>query len=198
MNIVKSSKSVVGAFVFATGFFVASAPASAAFTFSDVTFTTNSITFTIDGDMVGHVDPNSQSDQFSIRMLGDIYSGPASGYTPNIWSRSPFDNKTFQGGNLYNSTNTVPYSWNRFDSSLASAVASSVTATVSWSENWLNASALDTRLEFVWGNGHDDSRKTVMATYRARAGAVPEPATLAFLGFGLAALGFARRRKQSA
>jgi hypothetical protein len=185
---------------------VASNSAHAVFIFSDVSYTANSVTFTIDGDMTGYAAPTS-TNQFSLGFQGDIWAGPTTGtnYTPNSWSSSVFDNRTItNNGNLYDNPTTNPYAWTWYNTGLAGATANLRTITVSWTQNWLNAAALNPIISFMWGNGNDTQiANTILAAIDPNdtpvVTQVPEPATLGFFSLALAGLGLQsrRRRKQS-
>ena len=195
----------------ALGTLVASSAAHAVFIFSDVSYTANSVTFTIDGDMSGYATPD-YADQFSLDFHGDIWGGPVSGtnYTPNGWSASVFDNRgILTTGNLYDDTSTNPYSWTRFNATLAGATAIARTVTVAWSQNWLNTGASNPIINFLWGNGNDSfASPTLLGSIDLNAApapnpgpepsstAVPEPSMLVLFGSGFVLLGAMRRRKR--
>lgn len=165
--------------------------ANAAFVFSDVSYTSNSVSFTIDGDMSGYTTPISHSNQFSIVYDGDIFSG--TGYRHNTWSTSLFDNKNFaRSGNT--GSWAFDYTWSEYaGGSLVDAVATNRAITVLFSKHYLNETATNPLISFVWGNG-GQSDYTVLGS--ANLSPVPVPAA-AWL-FGTALLGLVGYRRKQA
>jgi hypothetical protein len=175
--------------------------ANATFVFSNLQLTNNSVTFTIDGDMTGYQAPSdsSYSDQFSFLYSGDVWTGPSLynsfSYTPNIWSQSPFDNESFSlRGNTGAFGPEFFYTWSTYSNSLADATASNRQVTVSFA-NYLDPLANGT-LTFLWGNGTDSSRHTVLGSLSTST-SVPEPGALGLFGLGLMSIFFARRRSRA-
>ena len=173
----------------------ASTSANAVFNFSDISYTQNSITFTIDGDMTGYSIPAGlYIDQFSISFYGDFFN-LNSGYFPNTWSASVFDNKTIKKSGNTGSWNE-DYAWSKYNDSLTNAVATNRTVTLSTTSNVfdLNGKA---EIGFNWGSPNQGP------TYFTELGRftiapVPEPSTYALMIGGLGLVGLmAARRKQA-
>ena len=164
-------------------FMFAASSANATFIFSDVSYTADSVTFTIDGDMSGYtLGSSGYRDQFSLVYGGDLWGSNYSTFEPNTWTSSVFDNESFTtDGNTGTSGNS--YSWSRYGSSLADAFATNNTITLTMTNPRLNEAATNGLISFVWGNGSDASRYTVLDTVQVSS--VPEPSTLALLGLGL-------------
>lgn len=174
------------------------ANAHAAFTFSDVSLTSNSVTFTINGDMTGYTAPATHDNQFGMQWTGSLFSGYT--YEPNSWSSDVFDNKTFSDmGNTGLWDSAVPYSWSWQSSSLADAVATNRTVTMTTGAGFFNPSGTGT-LNFTWGWANTLGDPTIIGSVDFRGTApVPEPETYAMMLAGLGLLGVAaRRRKQKA
>lgn len=187
------------------------ASCDAAFVFSNVSYTSNSLTFTINGDMSGYSAPTSGdpfftgNDQFSIRYNGgDIWAG-VGGFTLNSWSTSVFDNKSFDFvGNTGTFSGITPeYTWSKYTSNLSNAVATNRTVTVTFGANYLSTGAANPIVEFYWGNGSANfsgvnNSPTLLGTAVASSATpVPEPASLAFWGLGVAGALIARRKRSA-
>jgi hypothetical protein len=185
------------------GFLLAPLSANATFVFSNLQLTNNSVTFTIDGDMTGYQAPSESiySDQFSILYTGDLWTGPAlsdaNSYFPNTWSQNVFDNESFLiTGNTVTAAPGRHYTWSMFTGTLADATASNRQVTVSFA-NYLDPLANGT-LTFLWGNGMDSSRHTVLGSVSTwNQTSVPEPGALGLFGLGLMSIFFARRRSRA-
>lgn len=134
-------------------------------------------------------------DQFSIRFLNDMYSGPSDTATDNQYSASPFVGVGVRQGKLFKDSSVVAYSWEVMLADLTGAVATGNSVTVSWSSNLLNTSATNPEVQFIWGNGYAESDGTVIGSYRVGGAELPEPSTLALLGIALVGISATRRKK---
>jgi hypothetical protein len=185
-------------FIFASLF---AASANATLLFSNVSYTADSVTFTVDGNMQGYAEPTGTSyysSEFSIIYGGDIWNSPDNTFLPNSWSRSIFDNKYLSGTGYTGTslTNYASYSWSMYDSSLTDAFVNSAAVTLTMSSPRLDINALNPIISFAWGNGQNGpGYHTLLQTVNLKSSAVPEPASIALLGLGIAGLGFVRRRK---
>ena len=151
----------------------------AALVFSNIIVTPNSLTFTVDGDLSGVSAPAQLDNQFSIRYLGDLWTGLPD-FSPNTWSTSVFDNETLiVPGNTGIFASTVPYTWSIYASSLDDAVATNRTVTVSFQDDYLNPDATNGTIEFYWGNGNSAQSQTLLGSAII---AVPEPGSVYFVG----------------
>jgi hypothetical protein len=168
--------------------------ANADLIFSDVGFTSNSVTFTIDGDLSGSTPGDNI--QFSIQYLGDLLVNLAFG--ANSWSGPVFDSTTIlKSGNTGLFTSTWGYTWSHYTKSLAGAVATNRTITVTLAADYLNTATTNGQIRFVWGNGSSGFQSRILSTFDATiVNSVPEPGTLALFGLGLFGIGLTRRRKK--
>lgn len=197
---------------------ISTAAGASSLSFSDVWYNANSVTFTIDGNMSDYLGKKAAKNdfpyQFSLRYGGDL--APNSRPTDqgaNTWSGSVFDNRNIANRGHTGSWRGLPYSWSIYDGDLSSAVATNRTVTLTLPTNYLNVTAHNPVITFLWGNGqeytHPVALESVNAVYRAPSintlvpqgasvTAVPLPASLPLLGavmlggYGLARL---RRRK---
>jgi len=178
--------------------------ANAALIFSDISMTSNSLTFTVNGDFSGYPTvPSNYLNQFSILYSGDLWLGPQGDYSPNTWSGSLFDGLAIDnGGNTgMFSSNPQAYSWSRYNSSLAGAVATNNTVTLDFGSNYFNPSATGS-IEFVWGNGYSVSNHSSVETIvdpgqPVVSAVVSTPATLGLFSAALACLGLVRPARRS-
>lgn len=163
---------------------------TAAFVFSDVSCTANSVTFTIDGDTSGLATLGNNA-QFSLRFGGGLWAG-LTGFSANTWSQSVFDNETIQNpGNTGTFGASVPYTWSSYTTSLADAVATNRTVTLTFGNNYLDPTATGGFVEFYWGNGNSSSAQTLLGTSQK---SIPEPGSLLVLAMGTIAFN-SRRQK---
>jgi hypothetical protein len=176
-------------------------PTFATFIFTDVNYTSNSVSFTIDGNMSGYNSPGSQLNIFSLRYVGDIWSGLET-HSSNIWNQSVFQNHnilTDQEGNTGGFENccasTEDYSFSKYDVvTLSDATASNRQIVLTMGDHYLNTAATSGTIEFLWGSGANHTSPVVIDTW-ATSTTVPEPGTLALFGIGLFGMGLARRKK---
>jgi hypothetical protein len=164
--------------------------AAATLTITDVSMTSNSLSFTLDGDLSGYVAPTSNAHQFGIQYVGNFVTSGT--YTPNSWSNSFFDNRTFNDqGNTGLWDSATYYSWTWQSSDLSSAVATNRHITLTGPSFDTNAVG---HINFVWGWANTRGNPTVIASFNLPA--VPEPETFGMLFAGLALVSFVARRKQ--
>ncbi len=180
----------------------------AVFIFSDVGYTSNTVSFNIDGDMTGYSEPGEQENQFSIRYLGDIWSG-LDGLTLNSWSQPVFNE--LGGLTLQFAGNTggfgsfdiaENYSWSRYTADLSSATATNRDITLTLGQDNLDETATSGIIQFLWGNGNERHQPTVLGFWEVSAPGVPEPpinvaepSIIALFAAGLFGVGLARRRQ---
>ena len=174
----------------------------AVFIFSDVSYTTNSVSFNIDGDMTGYSEPDQNKNAFSIRYLGDIWSGPDA-ISLNSWSQPVFNDLVFQSQGLTGGFGLAEnYSSSSYDvSSLSSATATNREIILTLGQDNLNETATSGMVQFLWGNGQERFDPTVLGYWDVSAPGVPEPpinvaehSIIALFTAGLFGVGFARRR----
>ncbi len=188
---------------------------SAGLIISNVSYTASSVSFTIDGDMSDYARPWSTLG-FGLQYQGDIWQGPSTfSWARNQWSGSVFDNKSlfFDGYTINSIFGNTPHSWSLFSSNLSNAVATSNTVTLSFGHDWLNTSALNPTINFVWGWAGMQSGITLLQSvdlspsqqtapsfvstdqsFDSNSSSVPSPTTLALLGLGLLSLSLRLRR----
>lgn len=166
--------------------------ANAILVFSDVSVTSHSVTFTIDGDMSGYGTIGNVS-QFGIQYRGDLWAGNSLPQS-NTWSTSVFDTHDFDhAGNTGIWQSEWGYSWARFDSSLATAIATDRTVTLDFTEDLLNPFATAGDLVFVVGSPNSlyPSLTTILGTVSVSS-SVPLPSSIVLFAVGLLGLIFAR------
>lgn len=171
--------------------------------FSDVSYTSNSVTFNIDGDMTGYTEPDQNENAFTIRYLGEIWSGPDV-FSLNSWSQPVFDDLVFAPqGSTGGFGLPENYSWSAYNSNLSDATATNRDIVLTWGgQDYLNETATSGIIQFLWGNGQERFNPTVLGLWDISAPSVPEPPTgipepsiIALFTAGLFGVGFARRRQ---
>jgi len=154
----------------------------ALFIFSDVSYSTKRVSFIIDGDMTEYTEPDQNKNAFSIRYLGDIWSGPDVS-SLNSWSQPVFDDLAFMsqgrtGG--FDSCCDVPEDFSQssyFTSTLSTATANKRNIILTLGRDYLNETATSGIIEFLWGNGQEEFEPTVLDSWDISASAAPEPPT---------------------
>ena len=151
--------------------------------------------------MEGYDEPGDQNQQFSIRYLGDIWSGPDVN-SLNSWSGPVFDGSTLDAiGRTGGFGLPENYSWSAYTTSLSDATATKRDIVLTLGLDYLNEGATSGIMEFLWGNGAEEHGPTVLGYWDVSAPGVPEPpinvaepSIIALFAAGLFGVGFARRR----
>ena len=179
-------------------------------TFSNVTYTSNSVTFTINGSMSGYVDKqaykNKNWNEFSIQFGGDLAPNSRKvDLGANSWSTAVFDNVNVSDAGHSGAWRGLPYAWSEYAGSLATAVATNRTVTLTLPSNYLDMDAHNPRITFLWGDGESYTHPVTLATVIATpyvapqvtSSPVPLPAALPLLGTVLlGGLGLSRVRRK--
>lgn len=171
-------------------------------------YTAQSITFTINGDMptsaTGY--PSLYASQLDILFTGNLFSAGANQYASNNASGIAFTGLSSSYGNTGNFGTATNYTWLQFSADLNGLSGTGNAVTVTWDRALLNTSGTGS-FDFYWGNlfrtiNPADGANMLLDSVSVVNGTidggteVPEPASIALFGASLAAVAFARRRKQ--
>jgi len=72
---------------------------------------------------------------FTLRGIGDLFSGMHASILATAWTSSPFDNKASGRGNVHVDPHTLAYAWNVFDSNLSTAFATENVMMLQWAKS---------------------------------------------------------------